>query len=345
MYLHSMTNLRALSIVLIVFSHTYWISGWQATTFYMQLYKSIIAGGTFYFLFISGYLFNHLSVKKFIYRSFLKQKFKNIVSPYLFISIFPIIVALIMHTPYSEYFFTQDGQGLWLEYIKPAVFYILSGRVLTGYWYIPFIILVFLVSPIFVRYSKSSYKTQLIILTITFLIAGFTHRAIDNMNPFQAFVNFIPMFIFGVFCSKHDKKIKELFSSYAILLITISVCISSYQILILNIHGNLSKAMFFYNGFDLKQLEKMIQVLGVYLLFDKYSKKDYKFISLLASTSFAIYFLHPIVIFVIKRIASSDWIGFIYWNLLSLFVIAVCILGALIVKKILGHKSRYVIGW
>ncbi|MBU2870034.1 acyltransferase [Colwellia sp. E2M01] len=345
MYLHSLNNLRALSIILIVFNHTFWVSNWHPESVYSGLYKFLLMGGTFYFLFISGFLFNHLSVENFSYSKFIKQKIRTVISPYIFLSIFPIIVAVTVYPVYPEYFFTIKGQGIWLEYIKPAILYFLSGRVLTGYWYIPFIALVFILSPLFVKYSKFTLKNQLLLLGCLIIISGFTHRATDNMNPFQAVVYLIPMFMFGMLCSAYNTEIKKISMGYVTLLILGSTILSVYQLVVLNIPGNLSKEMFTYAGFDLRLIEKGMQILGVYLLFERFCSKDIKFISLIASSSFAIYFLHSIVIFVIKRVVPANWEGFLYWHLLTICVVGICILIAWILKKILGHKSRYIIGW
>lgn len=345
MFLNSINNLRALSIIFIVFGHTYWISGWQPQSWLAELYFFIFLSGTFYFVFISGFLFNHLSVNKFSYKKFMRQKLRNVISPYVCLSILPIIAAIHLKTVYPEYFFTPGGEGIWLEYIKPALLYLLSGRMLTAYWYIPFIFLMFLISPVFVQYSKLSIRKQIALLFIGLLISGFTYRAPDNINPLQAVVYFTPMFMFGMLCSIHNHKIKEFLTPYAAIIVMISIALSFYQLSVLDIHGNLAKDMFEYGDFNFKQLEKGIQILGVYLLFDKYLTKDYRLLSLLASSSFAIFFLHPIIIFIVKRIVPTDWTGPLYWHSLSVFVIASCILIATFLKKILGKKSRLVIGW
>jgi probable poly-beta-1,6-N-acetyl-D-glucosamine export protein len=345
MFFHSINNLRAVSIILIVFAHTYWISGWQPQSSLSHLYSFIIFGGTFYFLFISGFLFNQLSVKHYYYHKFLMQKLRNVISPYVFLSILPIILAIKLKTVYPQYFFTVGDQGLWLEYIKPAILYLLTGRALTGYWYIPFIALVFIASPLFVQYSKLSCKNQLGILFVGIVISGFTYRSIDNMNPFQTFVYFSPMFLFGMICSIYNQKIKDTLSRYALWLVIISIVLAAYQTNVLGINTNLEKDMFTYAGFNFRLVGKSIQILGIYLIFENFMTKDYKILSLLASSSFAVFFLHPAVIFVIKRLVPTDWSGFIYWHLLTVFVIVVCVCGAWFAKKLLGNKSRYVIGW
>ena len=45
-----------------------------------------MCGGTALFIFISGFLFQHLS-KKFEYKNYLSKKWTNVILPYLFITV------------------------------------------------------------------------------------------------------------------------------------------------------------------------------------------------------------------------------------------------------------------
>ncbi|HEX5791775.1 MAG TPA: hypothetical protein VFY01_00770, partial [Rheinheimera sp.] len=59
----------------------------------------------------------------------------------------------------------------------------------------------------------------------------------------------------------------------------------------------------------------------------------------------AIFFLHPMVIAVFKRILQNQFAGFVYWHILTFTVFFTTLLLAWLAKQMLGKHSRQVIGW
>jgi surface polysaccharide O-acyltransferase-like enzyme len=71
-------------------------------------------------------------------------------------------------------------------------------------------------------------------------------------------------------------------------------------------------------------------------------------LQLLASASFAIYFLHPWVLHFLEPAlaeSSSALPGGLKWLLLTLFVTATSLLLASLIKRAAGSRSRNLIGW
>ena len=185
MFYHGINNFRALSIFLIVFGHCFWISNWYPDKTWQNVYLYMIPGGTFFFAFISGFLFAHLNVSTFRYADFIARKWRNIASPYLWISVPVICFAVVVQYPG---YFVDSRDGFYYQYLLPFFKYLLTGRVFTGYWYIPFILLVFAISPLLVRFYHLSSRVQLMMVAVLLLLAMFVHRAEDNLNPLQSFV-------------------------------------------------------------------------------------------------------------------------------------------------------------
>ena len=342
MFFNGINNFRALAIFLIVFGHCFWIANWQPESTWQQVYLYMLPGGTFFFAFISGFLFAHLNVTTFRYADFIGKKWRYIASPYLCIAIPLIIFAVIVQ--YPGYFIDQRD-GFYYQYLQPFAQYLLTGRVLTGYWYIPFIMLVFALSPVLVRFYYLSSKVQLALVSLLLLLAMFVHRSEDNLNPLQSFVYFLPVFMFGMVFSKHFAALRQRYLWLPWCLLVASILLSVYQSAYLGIAHNAHKAFFTYAGMDLKVLEKVMQAVAILLLFERHWQQRHRLVDLVASASFAIFFLHPVVIAVFKRVINGAFSGFVYWHLLTLAVFFSTLLLAWSIKLLLGPYSRRVIGW
>lgn len=343
MFFHGINNFRALAIFLIVCGHCFWIANWYPQQTWEKVYLYMIPGGTFFFAFISGFLFAHLNVSRFRYAEFFAKKWRNIASPYLCLAIPVICLAVV--TQYPGYF-VDERPGFYYQYLLPFFQYLLTGRVLTGYWYIPFIMLVFAVSPLLVRfYRMHNQALQLLIVAVLLLTAMFVHRSEDNLNPLQSFVYFLPVFMFGMVFNRHFALLRDNYRLLPWLLLLISLVLSVYQSAGLGIAHNAHKAFFTYGGADLKLIEKVMQAVAILLLFERYWQQRYRLIDLIASASFAIFFLHPMVIAIFKRILQNHFAGFIYWHILTFTVFFTTLLLAWLAKQMLGKHSRQVIGW
>lgn len=341
MFYTGVNNFRALAIFLIVFGHCFWISGWYPSDTAGRSYLYLLPGGTFFFAFISGFLFAHLNAETFSYPDFLRKKARNILFPYLALSLIPVIFAVITHYPG---YFIDERSGFYFEFLQPFFSYLLTGRVFTGYWYIPFIMTLFVLSPLLVRYYQLNLATQLIIVAILLVVASVGHRPVDNLSPLQNLVYFTPVFMAGMVFNQQF----AFFRNRMVLawgLLFLSVALSLYQSYYLGYSHNSHKDFLEYTRVDLKVFEKTIQAIAVLILFERLFDRKNALLDLIASASFAIFFLHPIVIAVFKRLIDGAFSGFLYWHLLTVAVFFTSLLAAYILKQLLGRYSRPVIGW
>lgn len=199
MYLRSIEYFRAIAIVLIVAGHCFAISGWIVDSFAELVLANIISGGTSLFVFISGFLFHHVFYRTFDYRQFMLKKIRNVYFPYLFLSIFGIWHALVTRIPFPEYYFGPDDT-LYDQVVRPALLYLWTGGVFV-YWYIPFIMGMFLLSPLFIRFIESSRRFRGVLICLTLAISLFMHRPVNNFSILQSMVFFLPVYLFGMCCS------------------------------------------------------------------------------------------------------------------------------------------------
>ena len=105
--------------------------------------------------------------------------------------------------------------------------------------------------------------------------------------------------------------------------------------------------MFEYGGLDLVLPQKLLLCLAFFGLLERCRDHRSEVLTLISATSFAIFFLHMIFLMVLKKIdlANSTEIAWVDVALSSTVVVALSIAGAVAANRILGAKSRMLVGY
>ena len=204
---------RGLAILLIVAGHTMQF-GTKGTWINDTAFE-ILTGGTALFIFISGFLFQHLS-DKFEYKTYLKKKWINVILPYIITAIPGIILCFTMPEAYGNPFvglnpFAQIG------------IFLTTGRVHNvPTWYIPMICIFFLLADLFIilERKKILYKFLPVLFLITFFVpridiepsylTGMSYGAkyfAYIKYILNGFIHFASMYILGMYFSSFKEKI------------------------------------------------------------------------------------------------------------------------------------------
>ncbi len=316
--LHYIHQFRGLSILFIVASHIVWSTGDYPEV--KHALRLMLNNSTIFFLIISGFLFEHLSNKYKPGEYFIK-KIKHILLPYLFCSA-PIIIFLIYRFP---------GENIAYQLVE----YIVTGSHLGPYWYIPVIMMFFLISPIIIYIKKFKAFQYALIFTLLYSILS---RRPDTSNVLDQLVYYFGFYHLGMVAAMHREVIESWFATKYALIISAVVWGLSFITLILNIPPPPVKTL-------------QILLLG-FVLMNVSNKplpnKLNKLLSLLADYSFGIYFIHQYVINVFAGMAgkmSIDYKNLLYSVAIFPVVILTSVFTIFIFKKILGNKtSRYFIG-
>lgn len=351
MYLNFLNYFRGFAIFLIVLGHSFYITNFFNLSspvdnpFFRKLFFTMTTGGTSLFVFISGFLFHHVFYSRgFNFKKFMKNKFKNVFLPYLII-ITPIVVIRFPETLTNSSFQISDMVRLVLMY--------LSGALLDSTWYIPFAFVLFLSSPIFIRYIELK-KGQVFIILVGLIIGSFIHRPAHNLhiNVFQALLYFSPAYCLGIYTSQNKENLLPYLKKYNFFLFLLWLGMGIFQVHI-NKFMNMHKAnMFAYNGIDLMGIQKIIVCLFFVGLF--YKIQDFKWriveipLSILADYSFPIFFIHNYFILITKYLLEKYQLTlhFSYLGLI-LFTAYICLLSIIftkIIKLIFKKNSRMIIG-
>ncbi|MEM8828059.1 MAG: acyltransferase [Cyanobacteria bacterium P01_G01_bin.19] len=354
-FLNSINYFRGLAIVAIVFGHSYGLSNIDVDTVFDRTFFSLIKHGSVYFIFISGFLFHHIYfVKKansFKYPTFIKKKISYVFVPYLLISIVPIIfrVFYLENRHYVADWATNND-------LLSLLWYVLTGKIFVGYWYVPTGMILFLLSPLIIKLIESKYCLPTIIFLLG--VALIIHRPVDNLNPIHSTIYFLPTYILGCYASKNRNHIYSYMKSKTVVFSVIAISLAFMQALFWENPGSAKQDfVLLSSNFDVWSVNKidiiLIQKIVICFLLMSllyYCKKiDIKALEWLAQRSFAIYFIHPILMsigrwVVVKNNLSYEG-NYLIWFGVGSYLLLGSMAIAQIIKILFKKNSRYLIGW
>ncbi|MGL5427746.1 MAG: acyltransferase family protein, partial [Cetobacterium sp.] len=262
MFLSFINYFRGFAILLIVIGHLFgtvkvfnYDNPYMNTIFTKSIF-SLVSGGTSLFVFISGFLFHHVFYSRgFNFKKFLINKLKNVLCPYL-ILMTPVVVYQLLYVPRYQKLHTTT-----LEFFKYLFLSLYSGTMLLSTWYIPFAFLLFLSSPIFIKFieMKKYHKT---IMFVMLLLGSIVHRPAHDftVNVFQALIYFSPVYCLGIYISMEKDSFFEKFENKSYIFGLITLGILAFQIYtgkFINSH----KSILIYKGIDVVIFQKFFMCL------------------------------------------------------------------------------------
>lgn len=341
MYLNYINYFRGFAILMVVLGHFLYF---PESTVTEKLVKAVIKGGTSPFVFISGFLFHHIFYRRgFDYKKFMKNKFKNVLLPYTIVVIPGLIYVVSQHN--LDSYIYEKSKVLYI------ILYYLSGNALTATWYIPFAMLLFLASPIFVKFINLKNSEQKVIIFLLLIISMIIQRPIRDLtiNLFQAFIYFSPFYCLGIYVSMNKEKIGKILERNTLILGIIWLITLIFQVKY-NILETTQKSIFEIKGVDLVVPEKFFICLFFLGLFIKLENLNNvlgdgikKILNLLAECSFGIFFIHNYFILLFWEKYHTG-IGILQSLTLGIVTIFLSTLIVLLFKKGLGKNSRILIG-
>lgn len=333
-YIH---NFRGFAILTIVASHIIPSLEWQNTILEKLIYI-ILGNGTVFFVFIAGFLFQFLS-HQYEYLKYLVKKFQYVIHPYLFISI-PAVIFCLFRKNYLPPDWFSNRFSDW-PVLGQILMYFLTGAHLPPFWFIPMIAIFYIISPMLLwmdRHPKS-YHILPILLGITAVVP----RDQNNANTAQSFVHFLSVYMIGMFCSRYQEKLFVIVKKKYLWLLASLVILTILEFVIVPRPTTI-------NSFS----KLILCVLIIYFLWvneSRLPKQFHDIMGFLAELSFGIYFLHDYFIIAYSGIAKKLKID-PFWTQAHLVTFAIIyslsllasIVLLLILKRIFGKKSRFLIG-
>jgi surface polysaccharide O-acyltransferase-like enzyme len=250
--------------------------------------------------------------------------------------------------PHFDGYFLATGDGAVAHYIVPYLKYLWTGVFFIPYWYIAFIMLMFLLSPLHVAFIRLGLRFRLAILTLGLVTAALLHRPVDNLNTVQSIGYFLPVYLFGIQCSMHKDWVYRTFARRELVLLALALVPLVWQTLGLGDVGNYNKAPFAWGGVDWVLVQKVFLCLFLMVFLHRFEEKEWKVLGLLASSSFGIYFVHAWVLAVAYGVKDGRVIGglsYLVWPVATALVTALSVCIGWVGRRILGKRSRMLIGW
>ncbi len=131
-----------MAIIFVVAGHCTPLFNWDGLHSGWVLY-SLMPNSTVFFVFIAGFLFQHVS-GKFEYRDYIKKKSLNVLLPYLVLSLAVIMVrSLLTH----DGIFDPVNVSHWSTFARTVSWALLTGHTMLQLWFIPMIALFYLLAP------------------------------------------------------------------------------------------------------------------------------------------------------------------------------------------------------
>ena len=161
-FLDYINHFRGMAILFIVFGHCISAFNWEASEDLSRLLKIIFSNGSVLFVFIAGYLFQHLSLK-FLFSRYFYNKLLNVGLPYILCSIPAILYFVFIEKRWDvppEFYLNS-------KHMQIILFY-LTGAHMAHFWFIPMIFIYYLISPLLIFLDKKFFLYYLIPISIVY---------------------------------------------------------------------------------------------------------------------------------------------------------------------------------
>ena len=341
---------RGLAILLIIMGHTMQFG--DNSTLINNINCEMICGGTALFIFISGFLFQHLS-SKFEYKNYLSKKWTNVIMPYLITSIPGLFFCLYCPVAYKNSFAGLDP-------LIQIPLHLTIGRVHNiPTWFIPMIIIFFIFSWVFLKLEKKNFLYKL--LPLLFILTIIIPRGVaeyestiglDYLTKYYVyvkyilsnFVHFLSLYVFGMYCSSKKEVIDEFYKKrWGLWVLMISF--ASIDIYL--------QMNYQYSNYTISKIFLTMLVLGYLKHYDEFilsHKKTNKTLDFIAKYSFGLFFIHWYWFFIYNQIFNlptvapvieGDYFVTILFVIMRFFAVALMsILSLFICKKVLTFFNK-----
>ncbi len=335
--------LRALAIILIVLGH----SVYNSEKGFPVLLENMLRGGTAVFVFISGFFLHAVFAKNFELRAFLLKKLKNVYVPFLVVSTLGLIFKMYGWGVMES----LPANKLWLNvYYTVKNFYVLYPH-----WYIPFIMVVFALTPLYLGYLRLPVWRQLLLFGLFTLLAVLLHRPHGNASVVQSLFYYTPFYLVGMLYSQHRSWFEARRKQVLLTAVGLSAAALVLQTYVWVWVGNYHKAFFNFRGVDLQFVQKvgLCFILLACCQWLAERRAAHAWLKETGDLSFAIFFLHPLFTLAMgnvfpllgwKNVAG----GALFSIMMTLLVFSIHFFGsfysARLIRRVLPTRSRWLIG-
>lgn len=300
---------------------------------------------TIYFAVISGLLFSAV-LKARGYKRFYNSKVKNVLCPYLFLTLIFSISSS------KSVFIVHNNFGLYLNEVFQNFIY---GKAQFTYWYIPVLIFLYLITPMLDYIIKLKHWGTILTLICVLAPLAISRVQLAELREgyflsLSTMIYFTGAYVAGMYFGTDPNKWFNWVNKHITAFIIIAV-ITSITAIYIEIN-DIDKMGYWSLKSTLFYIQKMC-LSGVFIvIFKNLGEQQPKRIGRIANNAFTIYFLHAFFIYLfygsLKELANFTSFKPLNVILVASFVLLISITLSLITswvfKKIFGKYSRMLLG-
>lgn len=329
MKLQFINNFRGIVMLIMILGHTINAMPKEDAVAF-QLFKLIFSNSTILFVIIAGYFFSLLK-ESYNYKTFLLNKLRSIITPYIFISI-PAVFVYIIQLKVNHWWVDLNWFYTDLNILEQYLYLMLTGAHLGTLWFIPMIIVFYLISPLFIYILNRGLL--LYVFFVSFSVAFYFGRPLNNESTLYSFIFFLPTYLFGMILVDRPVLYKYLCKYSCVIFITYFVALYIFN---LSIHINSSYDLFF----------KMALAVILLAVLRRYANHKINLLDLFARLSFFLYFIHGYftwVLYRLYRIIDIPFSGLIATVGFFIIIVILSLAAFVAIKLVLRKHSKFFIG-
>lgn len=311
---------RAFAILMVMACHSFMILGHE------EINRIFFTSATHFFLFISGYLCQYLhDTRPTSAAVYYSKKLKNVLCPYV---VFTVIYS----------FAAWPGGGL-AAVPKHLAFGSAQGQL----WYIPFVIPLFILSPLILKLKARHFSILLALSALAAIVFPTRQYPFTYAWPgyFHLYAYFTVYYLLGFAYQRYKTKSDAVIMKSATFIFALTL---SLALLALIAYKRLGTPMVHLADEDLLiSLQRLTLIPVMLYFFSKLKDKKHKVLDTLANCSFSLFFLNNIA-FTLAKGCLPTVRPLIVDILVFPLVVALLTVFVLGLKKVLGKYSRMVIG-
>jgi surface polysaccharide O-acyltransferase-like enzyme len=329
-----MDGLRALAIIGVVCTHSARLldSAPSDDPLAVAWIANVLHNGTVVFLFVAGFLFAHLTKPGWSYPYYLKMKWERVLTPFLFAS----AVLLLMQVQLPAL-----SPGLVAEVVLVRG----AGPAL---WYIPFVLLIYLLAPAFRAFRDADAKYRLAILAASFVIGILVHRPELNIDKLQALAYFGFFYLAGIEASCRAPWLKRMVGGTMQLavLAALLVLLAMTEGASIGYWGSYGE-WFADRPLNIRYLTNTVMIACLCSACMVFPALNSGLMRQIADDSFGLFFVHNVVLLIaIRALGEIAVTGFYVLDLVlgSALVFSLSWLIVIAIRRVAGTYSRRLIG-
>jgi peptidoglycan/LPS O-acetylase OafA/YrhL len=186
--------LRGFAVLSVIGAHVLSAFEWPSESWMLdrRLWALVLQNSTIFFVFIAGYLFQHLS-HDFSYTRHLTRRFLYVIVPYLVMS----VPALVYFTTVAQREPLPSPDFYDQPVAVQALRFILTGDHLAPYWFIPVISFYYVLAPALLRLSES--RLAPVVLAVAIGVSCFVFRT----DYWSGVAHYFSVYLLGMLASRH----------------------------------------------------------------------------------------------------------------------------------------------